>query len=137
MKGIDISSYQGDIDFTAVMEDGVQFAIMKIIKKSMKPDSRFEENWSRATSASCPVQGVYNYSYATTTSKGAVNGITGNVDLNILYDETATAEITYTVRPGDTLSRIARAYNTTVSHLVQVNAIKNPDKIYPGQILKI
>jgi LysM repeat protein len=77
---------------------------------------------------------LYGWQYS---SKGAVNGITGNVDLNILYDETATSNITYTVRPGDTLSRIARAYNTTVFHLVQVNAIKNPDKIYPGQIFKI
>lgn len=39
----------------------------------------------------------------------------------------------YTVVKGDTLSEIARDYNTTVSHLVTLNNISNPDLIYPGQ----
>ncbi|MBR6504549.1 MAG: LysM peptidoglycan-binding domain-containing protein [Clostridia bacterium] len=45
--------------------------------------------------------------------------------------------ITYTVRRGNTLWRIARRYNTTVSAIVTLNKIQNPNLIYPGQILKI
>lgn len=49
----------------------------------------------------------------------------------------ATGSITYTVRRGDTLSQIARAYGVTVSHIVELNNIQNPNLIYPGQKLRI
>ena len=44
---------------------------------------------------------------------------------------------TYVVRRGDTLSAIARRYNTTVQKLAADNGIKNPNLIYPGQVIKI
>lgn len=44
---------------------------------------------------------------------------------------------TYVVRSGDTLTAIARKYNTTVAKIAADNGIKNPNLIYPGQILKI
>lgn len=43
----------------------------------------------------------------------------------------------YRVRRGDSLWRIARRYRTTVSNLVRLNNIKNPNLIYIGQILRI
>lgn len=42
---------------------------------------------------------------------------------------------TYTVRPGDTLYAIALRYNTTVSRLVSLNNISNPNLISVGQVL--
>lgn len=41
----------------------------------------------------------------------------------------------YTVQSGDTLWRIAKSHNTTISQLVEDNGIKNPNLIYPGQEL--
>lgn len=49
----------------------------------------------------------------------------------------ATGSITYTVRRGNTLSQIARAYGVTVAHIVELNNITNPNLIYPGQKLRI
>jgi LysM repeat protein len=43
----------------------------------------------------------------------------------------------YTVKAGDTLSKIAKKYNTTVNKLVADNNIKNPNLIYVGQKLVI
>lgn len=43
----------------------------------------------------------------------------------------------YRVRRGDSLWRIARRYRTTVSNLVRLNNIQNPNLIYIGQILRI
>lgn len=48
-----------------------------------------------------------------------------------------TGSITYTVQRGNTLSQIARAYGVTISHLVELNNIQNPNLIYPGQKLRI
>ena len=49
----------------------------------------------------------------------------------------ATGSITYTVRRGNTLSQIARAYGVTVEHIAELNNILNPNLIYPGQKLRI
>lgn len=43
----------------------------------------------------------------------------------------------YIVKNGDTLSAIARMYNTTYQVLAEYNGISNPDLIYPGQVINI
>ena len=48
-----------------------------------------------------------------------------------------TSEKTYTVKKGDTLSGIAKKYKTTVAKLKKLNDIKDVNKIYVGQVLKI
>ncbi len=47
-----------------------------------------------------------------------------------------TANRTYTVVKGDTLTGIAIKLNTTVKSLVSLNNIKDPDKLKIGQVLK-
>ena len=43
----------------------------------------------------------------------------------------------YVVRYGDTLTNIAKRYFTTVDALLNVNALKDPDAIYPGERIRI
>ena len=43
----------------------------------------------------------------------------------------------YTVKPGDTLSAIAKKYGTTYQAIAKLNGLPDPNKIYPGQKLKI
>jgi len=50
---------------------------------------------------------------------------------------TKTTTKTYIVKKGDTLTKIAKMYKTTVNDLVKENNIKNPNLIYPGQKIKI
>ena len=71
--GIDVSSYQGKIDWKKVLQSGVKFAILKIIRKDLNVDKQFENNWSDATKYGIPIQGVYNYSYATTVAKARID----------------------------------------------------------------
>ena len=44
---------------------------------------------------------------------------------------------THTIKKGDTLSGIAKRYNTTVDELTKLNGIKNPNLIYAGKQLKL
>ncbi|MGH2536644.1 MAG: LysM peptidoglycan-binding domain-containing protein [Candidatus Promineifilaceae bacterium] len=48
-----------------------------------------------------------------------------------------TGGTTYTVQPGDTLSRIAARFGTTVQAIAVLNNLSNPNLIYPGQVLQI
>ncbi len=89
------------------------------------------------------------------TDVGRVAGINGNVDRDIFSEniflsdtteipntenpniENNTETIYYTVKRGDTLSKIATAYRTTVEEIAQINEIQNVNLIYPNQVLKI
>ena len=49
----------------------------------------------------------------------------------------AGATVIYTVRPGDTLTKIAARYGTTVKAIMAANGLRNPDFIYVGQRLTL
>ena len=72
-KVIDVSSYQGVINWVKVKASGVQGAILKVIRKDLNPDKQFEANWKGCEKAEVPIVGVYNYSYATTLDKARVD----------------------------------------------------------------
>ena len=44
---------------------------------------------------------------------------------------------TYTVQPGDTLSKIAQRFRTTPGELARLNGVVNPGTIYVGQVLRL
>ena len=50
----------------------------------------------------------------------------------IPHPEAAANDCVYTVQRGDTLSQIARRYNTTVDAIVAANRIANPNLIHVG-----
>ena len=67
--GIDVSSYNGVIDWKKVKAAGYDFTIIKVIRKDLTPDKGFERNYLASEVAGVSVQGVYNYSYATGIDK--------------------------------------------------------------------
>jgi lipoprotein-anchoring transpeptidase ErfK/SrfK len=59
------------------------------------------------------------------------------LNIEILFSPIITeTDIVYKVEPGDTLSKIAAKYNTTVDLIMQSNNLKD-DLIRPGQRLKV
>ena len=49
----------------------------------------------------------------------------------------SSSDYEYVVKSGDTLSSIARRYNTTYQELARYNNIANPNLIYVNQVIKI
>lgn len=105
-----------------------------------------------------PPKELHNWSSFTGwqyTDQGRIAGIQTAVDLDHFYDTVLLSRphthekpahnhypflettVRYRVRKGDTLSKIARLYHTTVAELTKVNHIKNKNLIYVNQILKI
>lgn len=89
------------------------------------------------------------------SDRGNVSGIRGSVDRDVftkqifLGNSDKTPDVVhpnnssnsnvveYVVKSGDTLWGISRRYNTTISKIVNLNNISNPNLIYPGEVLKI
>lgn len=67
-KLIDVSSYNGVVDWKKAKSYGCQGAILKIIRKDLNRDKKFDENFT-ACNENGIGWGVYNYSYATTIAK--------------------------------------------------------------------
>lgn len=65
-----------------------------------------------------------------------LNAVYGKVKAPDLTGNTQASTGTYSVKAGDTLSAIAARLHTSIKHLQELNHIKDPDKIKPGQILK-
>lgn len=64
-KGVDLSVFNGDVDFNRMKKSGVQFAMLRAGygRELSQKDSRFEENYRKALEVGMPV-GAYWYSYA-------------------------------------------------------------------------
>ena len=61
--------------------------------------------------------------------------------LKIYYSEYdnlgETNHYIYTIKRGDTLFKISKKFKVSVKELIRINNIKNPNKIYAGERLKI
>ena len=68
IRGIDVSAWQGEIDWGTVADYGMDFVILRITEKGNIIDSTFEVNYKGCTANSIPV-GVYKYSYAVNVSE--------------------------------------------------------------------
>lgn len=68
IKGIDVSRWNGKIDWKTVANYGMGFAILRITEKGNIVDSTFEPNYKGCIENKIPV-GVYKYSYATNVSE--------------------------------------------------------------------
>lgn len=77
-KIIDVSSYNGLVDWKKAKSQGVCGAILKVVRKDLTRDNQFNNNYKACESIGMP-WGVYNYSYATTASKA-------KSDMNLVCD---------------------------------------------------
>lgn len=75
VKAIDVSSYQKIIDWSKVKASGIEYSILKIIRKDLMLDTQFIRNYKECLSNGVKVIGVYNYSYATTTEKARTDAL--------------------------------------------------------------
>ena len=60
IHGIDVSHWQGDIDWRQVRRAGARFAFIKATEGGLHLDRKFRENWEGARRAGIP-RGAYHF----------------------------------------------------------------------------
>ena len=93
--------------------------------ESVEVDGKTSNGWTHVK-AVCGI-GWVSSQYIRTKSTSTTKPSNTNTSTSTLYY----------VKSGDTLSKIASKYGTTVDALVKANAIKNPSLICVGQVIKI
>ncbi len=60
LRGIDVSKWQGDIDWDAVKAAGIEFAFIRVSDGAARPDPAFARNWAEAGRVGI-ARGAYQY----------------------------------------------------------------------------
>jgi len=123
----------GSVDGVTGNVDISDFKSISITKQTTKPTKKSAEEiadevmagkWGNGAARKAKLEAAgYNYNEIQTKVTEKLNK--------------KTTKKYYTVKAGDTLSAIAKKYNTTVDKLVKLNNIKNANKIYVGQKLRV
>ncbi|MCF2555206.1 GH25 family lysozyme, partial [Faecalicatena contorta] len=115
LTGIDVSAWQGKIDWSQVKQAGIDFAMLRILSGGMnnlKVDSTFYYNIKNATAAGIPV-GVYRYGYAMTVEQ-AQKEAQMVVDTLKTSGCTVALPVAYDVEDADTQGTLSRAELTAI-----------------------
>lgn len=75
VKGVDVSSYQLEIDWQGLEDEGYSFAFIKATEGSSHVDERFEYNWEEAGNTGMKIGAYHFLSYDTSGRKQAENYI--------------------------------------------------------------
>ena len=91
IKGIDISSYNGDVNMEKIKNAGIEFVILRIGygKNQNQIDKKFKTNYENAIKNNIPI-GIYLYSYATNTEDA-------EKEANLVLDNISKLKIEYPI----------------------------------------
>jgi lysozyme len=78
VHGIDVSKYQGSIDWATARAHGVNFAFIKATEGGDRLDSRFHEHWRGAREAGV-ARGAYHFYYFCTPAEAQARWFIANV----------------------------------------------------------
>ena len=130
-KGIDVSNWQGNINFQEVKEDGIQIVYIKAGEGFQEKDPYFEQNYQNATEANLEI-GCYFYVTATNVQEAQRQA---NYFVELLKDKT------YQCRPAmdfevftglskSQMNEIAETFMETLENAIEITPVLYSDRYY-------
>lgn len=112
VHGIDISANQGNVNFSLLKEQGIQFVVLRATTKNGMPDTKFEQYLKGCMTYKLDYS-CYKYSYAETEEQAreearTVIKLLGNRKMTIWYDVENTPQITKIKKAG--LTKVIDAF---------------------------
>ena len=71
VAGVDVSNYQGDIDWKTLSAQNIEFAFIKATEGSSFVDARFSENWAAAAETDIRIGAYHFFSFESSGEKQA------------------------------------------------------------------
>lgn len=116
IKGIDVSNYQGIIDWKSVKGDGVEFAILQTGASTSHKSAAFERNYAGAKEAGVKI-GAYHYSYAYTTAEAVREA---EYMLSLMKGKTFEYPIAYDMEENNQLKLGSKAITDIIIAFLEV-----------------
>lgn len=139
-RGVDLSSYQGEVDFSKLKSQGVEFAFVKATEGASYVDSRFLENWEGSRAAGVPTGAYHFFSYTESGAEQAAHYIktVGELSGRLIPAvdlELSTAEKTNPPEK-DTVVRSLRVFVAAIEEKYGVKPMIYATKEYFNKYLK-
>ena len=132
--GVDVSSYQEDVDFAKLKEQGVEFAYIKATEGSSHVDSSFKDKWSAALDAELLVGAYHYFSYGSSGVTQAENFIStiGDLEGRLIpaVDMELTVEEVYNPPEKDDVAKGLKAFLAVVEEKYGVKPLIYAQKDY-------
>ena len=106
--GIDVSAWQGDINWTQVKASGIDFAILRVMASGK--DKYFETNYNNAKAAGVKL-GAYIYSYADTVAEAQTEA---QKVLSYINGRTLEYPVYYDIEDPDRHAGLSKAQRTAL-----------------------
>ena len=104
VRGVDVSSYQGNIDWAVLSKQNISFAFIKATEGSSFVDKNFLENWEEASKTSLWVGAYHFFSFESTGNAQAAHFISTVGSLHHSLPPVIDIEY-YDVKSGISVSR--------------------------------
>ncbi len=104
-RGIDVSFWQGDIDWKKVAADDIKFAMLGTRRKNGSLDAKFEYNAEKAVKNGIKM-GVYIYSYADTVEKATEEA---DYVINLIKDYPISYPVAFDAEDSETLGKLSKS----------------------------
>ncbi len=139
-KGVDLSSYQEDVNFERLKEQHIDFVYIKATEGSTHVDNSFSKKWSDAKKAGMPAGAYHYFSYYQSGVAQAENYIKTVGDLNgyliPAIDMELSMEEVYNPPEKDTVVRGLKAFVAILEEKYKVKPIIYARKDYFDKYLK-
>lgn len=139
-KGVDVSSYQEDVDFNSLKEQHIDFAYIKATEGSSHVDKSFNKKWQDAKKAEMPVGAYHYFSYHSSGVTQAENYIKTVGDLKgkliPAIDMELTIDEVYNPPEKDDVVRGLKAFLAVIEEHYKVKPIIYARKDYFDKYLK-
>jgi lysozyme len=129
VRGIDVSVYQGDIDWPQVAAAGYRYAIARVSHSTTTLDTKFAQNWAGIASVGM-VRGVYQYFQPTHDTIAQAQVVCDAVGLLGPGDLPAVIDVEVP-NPGISPSEYADVVRTWIDHVEACTG--KPPMIYTGK----
>jgi lysozyme len=113
IHGIDVSKYQGDIDWKAVADSGVKFVWIKATEGGDHADEKFTANWFGAKSVGLP-HGAYHFVYWCRPPMEEINWFEQNAPVE---DDALPPVLDVEATPTSRTCRIQLEKETTIANM--------------------
>lgn len=113
IKGIDVSEFQGQIDWAKAKADGVEFAILRVgfgSDSKSQDDKYIERNISECERLNIPI-GVYLFSYANTVAKASSEA---EHTLRLVAGHKLPLGVWYDIEDSKTSGSVEKSYLTQI-----------------------